>query len=1401
MNSVRHLINLIHFSFVFLSSLAALLLLTIFAAPQAARAATTCATSGNDVTISADCNFDAGTYTFTGTLTIGSGVTVTATGDTSTNAGVTLSSDNITVTGTLTAIGKGYTAENGTGKGTNLYGYASGAGYGGNGGNELYWGGNILGGVTYGSVKQPADLGSGGGGSGSSPGGSGGGAIKLNARGTLTINGAVSANGGDSNFAGGGSGGSVWLDADTLAGTGSVTANGGAGGSSLGGAGGGGRVAIYFGTNSSSLTKSAKGGLARGSDCGNNYCGTGGAGTVYEKSGLASNGDLTVDNANTSLINVYSVTTQVTTSSQIYDNITIKNGSKYVLPASHTLTAASGGSVTGGGTKQPSVLVNSNAIFNLPSGTVTVSNLDVTNNGTVGVAQNLTFSSAKFVHDTAVAAFGAGNLSSLTLGSGGVFSTVGTNTLTIGTVTVNSGGILTHEANTTTQANKLSISSTTFTVNSGGGVDVSAKGFGSEQGTGHGQNGNGYGGGGGGYGGAGGDGGSVFGSVSGGVPYGSDTQPSDIGSGGGNLGASPGGLGGGAVKLVALGTMTVDGAIKANGSNAHAAGVGGGGSGGSVWLDAGTFAGTGFVTANGGNGAGSEPAYAGGCGGGGRMAFYANTFSHSGTRTASGTCTSGTRHGDAGTTVQQQTQIGDTIAPTVGAVAPTTTGVNMATTFSAIYSDNTGVNSCNFFADNIDQGIMTLSAPGGTIGIATTLHTYTSIGAHTAQVKCKDAANNEGADTLTTVNVVDITPPDTIIDTSPPSISTSADAIFTFHATESPATFECQLDGGGLASCVSPKSYIGLAGGNHTFNVRATDEAGNIDPTPASFTWIINRPPVANPDFYTTNEDTTLTVPALTGVLVNDTDIDGNALTAVLGASPSNGTLTFNSNGSFAYTPNANFFGTDTLTYQAKDTAGELSNLALVTITINDVPEHVVVNGGVLVSSVINADGSLMVTVTGTGQGRNYTTILPAGAAPLSPNTAIILTVIDTNAKRAKFKVETTLPAGVSKTMTVPRSTGKRACVQDVSEGTFNIGGDCPSANRVTIPLAGSSCTSPALACSNLPLGVTISTSVDNMQVTVSGLKHSVVEIVGDTDGDGVDDDEDQCPNDVGSAATSGCPSAIRVLFQRHTVQSGIHPGSAKTPIVGATVNIYSKIAGSCAATIGINPKNYKTIYEGNLLNGSNDLDGPCLPDQSSVTDLTGSVTIGVLLGDYIAISKDPVTNVFAGVSVGTVISGQVVEKFIQVIVRADGSAVSAKTTQNNGSVLYTIEPEYIDWTGTAQLYPYVFDSEGAWDVTVNVTPPYGFIADYSSLATIVNSEYRALQFTLTNTGSCWECGLDVEVTVKHEGKTKKWRSNVRSDISEEYAKKKGLDPHELEKKGVVVTGKGSGGAKGKDKN
>ena len=80
--------------------------------------------------------------------------------------------------------------------------------------------------------------------------------------------------------------------------------------------------------------------------------------------------------------------------------------------------------------------------------------------------------------------------------------------------------------------------------------------------------------------------------------------------------------------------------------------------------------------------------------------------------------------------------------------------------------------------------------------------------------------------------------------------------------------------------------------------------------------------PVATDDTFNTTPGGLLTVEA-PGVLVNDTDAEGDSLAAVLLTEPANGTLTLNRDGSFTYTPNNGFTGTDTFTYLAEEVTPE----------------------------------------------------------------------------------------------------------------------------------------------------------------------------------------------------------------------------------------------------------------------------------------------------------------------------------------------------------------------------------------------------------------------------------------------------------------------------------------------
>ncbi|MET3034419.1 Ig-like domain-containing protein, partial [Flavobacterium johnsoniae] len=98
----------------------------------------------------------------------------------------------------------------------------------------------------------------------------------------------------------------------------------------------------------------------------------------------------------------------------------------------------------------------------------------------------------------------------------------------------------------------------------------------------------------------------------------------------------------------------------------------------------------------------------------------------------------------------------------------------------------------------------------------------------------------------------------------------------------------------------------------------------------------VNDAPVAVKDEYTINEGATLNVPAATGVLSNDTDVEGDALTAILVTGPSHGTLILNADGSFTYIHDGSETITDSFTYKAND--GNLdSNIVTVEITVNPV--------------------------------------------------------------------------------------------------------------------------------------------------------------------------------------------------------------------------------------------------------------------------------------------------------------------------------------------------------------------------------------------------------------------------------------------------------------------------------
>jgi len=131
---------------------------------------------------------------------------------------------------------------------------------------------------------------------------------------------------------------------------------------------------------------------------------------------------------------------------------------------------------------------------------------------------------------------------------------------------------------------------------------------------------------------------------------------------------------------------------------------------------------------------------------------------------------------------------------------------------------------------------------GGGWSACTTPRSFSSLGAgaHTFQVRATDPAGNTDATPPSQTWTIDTAPPNTTVDSGPANPTASTSAPLTFSSTESGSSFECQLDGGGWSGCTSPAVYSGLASGNHTFQVRATDAAGNLDGSPATYSWTID---------------------------------------------------------------------------------------------------------------------------------------------------------------------------------------------------------------------------------------------------------------------------------------------------------------------------------------------------------------------------------------------------------------------------------------------------------------------------------------------------------------------------------------------------------------------------------
>src|SRR5207237_1259359 len=146
----------------------------------------------------------------------------------------------------------------------------------------------------------------------------------------------------------------------------------------------------------------------------------------------------------------------------------------------------------------------------------------------------------------------------------------------------------------------------------------------------------------------------------------------------------------------------------------------------------------------------------------------------------------------------------------------------------------------------------------------------------------------------------------------------------------------------------------------------------------------VNDPPVAANDTYTTNEDTTLTIPAVSGVLANDTDVDaGTTLTAVLVTASSRGSVVLNPNGGFTYTPGANLKGAASFTFKANYVTVD-SNVATVSITVTAVNDAPVANPQAVTTTEDTAKAIVLAATDVDGDALTYAIVVGPAHGALS---------------------------------------------------------------------------------------------------------------------------------------------------------------------------------------------------------------------------------------------------------------------------------------------------------------------------------------------------------------------------------------------------------------------------------
>ena len=197
--------------------------------------------------------------------------------------------------------------------------------------------------------------------------------------------------------------------------------------------------------------------------------------------------------------------------------------------------------------------------------------------------------------------------------------------------------------------------------------------------------------------------------------------------------------------------------------------------------------------------------------------------------------------------------------------------------------------------------------------------------------------------------------------------------------------------------------YLPDAGwtGLDTFTYRATSPTASSSVTTVSID-VTNSSPAGVPDSYAVHTGATLVVAAASGVLANDTDADGDPLSAVLQTGVVHGAVTLRADGGFTYTSDPGWVGTDTLTYLPADPIASGSPVT-VTITITDAAPQAVDDSATVVhdrtlsaaaSGVLandsDSDGDAITAVLDSAAGHGLVTLNSDGSWTYAPDAGYV---------------------------------------------------------------------------------------------------------------------------------------------------------------------------------------------------------------------------------------------------------------------------------------------------------------------------------------------------------------------------------------------------------------------------